>query len=187
MPSKSQAITIITVRKDHPISTLCVPGLARRQPMPLLRSGPHRLSRSCWSGRSISPPVDLCVPQYLLQFTLVHLHHVSSSGSDRPSQESRFYRLVLTQSEPIDRYVCVVRAGAFRLGPKRGVKVACLLLYPALFLASPMYRQYDSVTHALVFEWCGATWQHPPTSLFARWEKADTMNPAADLSSRCNG
>lgn len=66
-------------------------------------------------------------------YTLAPLHRFSSSSSDRPSQESCFCALVLTESEPVYRYVSVVRAGGPPARTKRGVKVACLLLCPALY------------------------------------------------------
>jgi hypothetical protein len=48
----------------------------------------------------------------------------------------------------------IVRAGGPPARTKRGVKVACLLLYPALFYQRANVSAIRPATDALVFTWC---------------------------------
>jgi hypothetical protein len=52
------------------------------------------------------------------------------------------------------RCVCIVRAGNPPARTKRGVKVDCLLLYPALFYQWANVSAIRSATGDLVFTWC---------------------------------
>lgn len=125
------------VKMTHPTRTPSVPGPVRRQPTAPSRSALHRRSGHWPLGRLILSPVHALLPHFFIVFSLERLRRIPSSGSDKHSRIGPF-RLAagacpVSPSVPITNMVVYCPSRRPPARTKRGAKVGCLLLGPALY------------------------------------------------------